>query len=74
MEDKELHIKIVVHSIDVDSDGYFSFKYDWTKNDGRKIKGFYSNDFEGQTAAEWKRSLLNGEALRLALQQIAEAF
>lgn len=70
-----LDIRIEVFAIEVD-DNYYSFKYNWHKN-GQTTprKGFYDSDYDnGMSASEWKEELQRGEALRIALQQVAEEY
>lgn len=67
-----LEIRIELGAIDVDNEGYYSFTYNWYKNGGEKRHRLYSSDYEGQTRGEWLKKLRNGEALRIAIQEIAE--
>jgi len=65
-----LKLEIEVLNIKVD-EGYYSFDYTYTLN-GKKKKASYDSDYEGWTIKEWKNCLEKGEAIKTALQQIAE--
>lgn len=63
------NIKVVITEIKVDPEGYYSIKYSAVV-DGKKKKGSYDSDFDGQSAEEFKRVLLNGYALEQALSDL----
>ena len=68
-----LNLNIVILKIEVDDD-YYSIKYDWYAN-GKKKKASYESDYDnGMTPLGWKNELENGEAIRIALLQIAEDY
>lgn len=67
---KNLKLEIEISNIEVE-DGYYSFDYVYTLN-GKKKKKSYDSGYEGWTEKEWKNELEKGEAVNIALQQIAE--
>ena len=67
-----LSLNIEIKKIDVD-DRYFTIKYKYIL-DGKQKIGEIHEDYEGWENKEWKEILEEGEALRCALQDIAEDY
>lgn len=72
MDNTKLKLELEIDNIKVE-DGNYSFSYHYTLNGKRKSK-YYGSDYEGWTEKQWKKALENGEALKTALQEIAEDF
>ena len=72
MENTKLKLELEIDNIEVE-DGYYSFSYHYTLNGKRKSKD-YESDYEGWTEKQWTKELERGEALKTALQKIAEDF
>ena len=64
----KLKIQIKILKIIVD-DRYYYIYYETNVN-GKKRKGMCDGDYDSQTATEMKKSLENGYALELVLEQI----
>ncbi len=64
-------IKVTIDEINVDDGGYeIHFKYSTFGN--KWESDMYSSDFDGWTTKEWERELKQGEAIKLALQQVVD--
>ena len=65
-------IEISISNIEVDEQ-YYSFSYSIKDNGKTVMNEEYSNDYENwMTPKEWKKFLIDGEAVKLALQQYSE--
>ena len=66
---KKLKTKIEIEVSDIKvGEKYFSFRYLIAK-DGKTKKKKYDNDYDSQTAEEFKKVLEGGWALQLALEE-----
>lgn len=63
-------IEIDVTDIVVD-DGYYSFNYTVIR-DGKKKKGSYDSDYDGQTAKQFLKVLENWEAINIVLERLCD--
>ena len=71
-EHSKLKLEIEVCNIEI-KDGYYSFYYIYTLN-GKKKKKSYDSDYDGWTEKQWKEMLIGGEAIKIALEEIANNF
>lgn len=68
----KLKLEIEIDNIEV-KDSYYSFDYLYTLN-GKQKKASYGSDYGGWTRKQWKEMLFGGEAIRIALQEVAEDY
>lgn len=67
---KKYVVEVEIGEIDVD-ESYFTFSYRVSVNGKLRAKGEINDDYEnGETPAQWKKTLEKGEAVNMALSRV----